>query len=58
MWTHLGRLFGKEEHQTSLEGRVSERKMGAVTRGSGVNVGKMCCQEFLSQYPFGCSHGP
>lgn len=41
MWTHLGRFFGKKEHQTSLEGRVSGRKMGAVTRGSGVDVGKM-----------------
>lgn len=32
----------QEEHQTSLDGRVRERKMGAMPRGTGVDAGKMC----------------
>lgn len=56
MWVHLSRLFGKEKHQTSLEGKVPERKTGAVPKGSGVDVAKMCYQVFSPQYSFGCSH--
>lgn len=40
MWARLSRLFGKEEHETSLDGRVHERKMGAESRCSEVDGGK------------------